>query len=196
MTALVVLAAGLGTRYGGLKALAPVGPSGEALLDYALYDARRAGFTRAVLVVRRDTEARFRRFAAQRVIQETPLGEGYLLADVNYETNPLYDQAATIGRVMVTPRRFRNAKGLGQSRTHSRHRIAMIQRMKDPSPFVRDLLANRREVETRLANLTNFGGGLTHVPPWVRGRRVAPYVTAKICIRLARDQVLRQRACA
>ena len=54
-----MLAAGLGTRYGGLKPLAPVGPSGESLLDYALYDARRAGFGRAVLVVRRETEETF-----------------------------------------------------------------------------------------------------------------------------------------
>ena len=80
MTTLVVLAAGLGTRYGGLKPLAPVGPSGEALLDYALYDARRAGFTRAVLVVRRETEGLFRRHVAGAVdcvIQEAPLGTGH-----------------------------------------------------------------------------------------------------------------------
>jgi aminoglycoside phosphotransferase (APT) family kinase protein/NDP-sugar pyrophosphorylase family protein len=49
--AIVVLAAGLGTRYGGLKQLAPLGPSGEALLDYTLRDAAAAGFSEAVLVV-------------------------------------------------------------------------------------------------------------------------------------------------
>ena len=41
---LVVMAAGMGSRYGGLKQIDPVGPSGEAILDYSLYDARRAGF--------------------------------------------------------------------------------------------------------------------------------------------------------
>ena len=136
------------------------------------------------------------RVVAQQMIRETGLGEGYLLADANYETNPLYEQAASIGRVLVTPRRFKDAKGLGQSRVHSPHRIAMIQRMKDPSPFIRELLHSRRAVETRLANLSNFGGGLTHLPPWVRGRRVTPYVTAKILIRLARDHMLRGRAAA
>ncbi len=132
------------------------------------------------------------RIAAKQMIEQEQLGEGYLLADANYETNPLYDQAAGAGRVLVTPRRFRHAKGLGQSRVHSPHRVAMIQRMRAPSPFIRQLLSTRRSVETRFANLCNFGGGLTHLPPWVRGRRVEPYVTAKILIRLARDHVIRQ----
>ncbi len=130
------------------------------------------------------------RVVAKEMIEQTPMGEGYLLADANYESNPLYDQAASVGRVLVTPRRFANAKGLGQSRQHSEHRIAMIQRMKNPSSFIRDLFEDRRDVETRFAHLTNFAGGLTHLPPWVRGRRVIPYVTAKILIRLARDRML------
>jgi len=54
------MAAGLGARYGGLKPLEPVGPAGEALLDYAVYDALRAGFGRLVLVVRSETEPLFR----------------------------------------------------------------------------------------------------------------------------------------
>jgi dTDP-glucose pyrophosphorylase len=53
--AIVVLAAGLGTRYGGLKQLAPLGPGGEAVLDYTLYDAAAAGFSEAVLVVAHET---------------------------------------------------------------------------------------------------------------------------------------------
>ncbi len=51
---LVIMAAGLGTRFGGPKQLASVGPSGEALLDYAVFDAARAGFDHVVLVVRRE----------------------------------------------------------------------------------------------------------------------------------------------
>ncbi len=57
---LVILAAGLSTRYGGAKQLEPVGPSGEALLDYGVCDALRAGFSDVVLVIRRDQEASFR----------------------------------------------------------------------------------------------------------------------------------------
>jgi len=51
---LVVLAAGIGSRFGGTKQLAPVGPSGEAILDYTITDARRAGFEHFVLVIRHD----------------------------------------------------------------------------------------------------------------------------------------------
>ena len=58
--ALVVLAAGMGSRYGGLKQIDPVGPSGEAILDYSVYDALRAGFSRVVFVIRRDIEQAFR----------------------------------------------------------------------------------------------------------------------------------------
>ncbi len=57
---LVVLAAGMGSRYGGLKQIDPVGPHGETVLDYAVFDALRAGFTRVVFVIRRDFEALFR----------------------------------------------------------------------------------------------------------------------------------------
>ena len=57
---LLVLAAGFGSRYGGLKQIDPVGPSGETILDYSVFDALRAGFTRVVFVIRRDFEAVFR----------------------------------------------------------------------------------------------------------------------------------------
>lgn len=133
------------------------------------------------------------RVVAQQMMAQTPLGEGYLLADANYETNRLYDRAAEAGRVLITPRRFRHAKGLGQSRVHSVHRVAMLHRMKSPSPFPRELLRLRKRVETRFAHLTNFAGGLTHLPPWVRGlTRVRLYVQGKIIVRLARDRVRRQ----
>lgn len=58
--ALVILAAGVGSRFGGAKQLSPVGPSGETLLDYAIFDAKRAGFTRAVLVIRAELRERLR----------------------------------------------------------------------------------------------------------------------------------------
>ena len=57
---LVVLAAGMGSRYGGLKQVDPVGPSGEAILDYSVFDAHRAGFGKVVFIIRKDIEEVFR----------------------------------------------------------------------------------------------------------------------------------------
>ncbi len=58
--ALVVMAAGIGSRYGGLKQVDPVGPAGEILIEYSLYDAVRAGFGRVVFVITRQIESVFR----------------------------------------------------------------------------------------------------------------------------------------
>ncbi len=57
---LVVLAAGMGSRYGGLKQVDPVGPSGEAILDYSVFDAIRGGFGKIVFIIRKDFEAEFK----------------------------------------------------------------------------------------------------------------------------------------
>src|SRR5258707_1170350 len=58
--ALVVLAAGMGNRYGGLKQIDPVGPGGETIIDYSIYDALRAGFGKVVFVIRKDIEQAFK----------------------------------------------------------------------------------------------------------------------------------------
>jgi len=57
---LVVMAAGIGSRYGGIKQIDPVGPSGEILLDYSVYDALRSGFGKIVFIIRREIEEAFR----------------------------------------------------------------------------------------------------------------------------------------
>lgn len=63
---LVVLAAGMGSRYGGLKQLDKVGPSGEAIIDYSIYDAIQAGFNKVVFVIRKDIETDFRAFVGSK----------------------------------------------------------------------------------------------------------------------------------
>jgi dTDP-glucose pyrophosphorylase len=57
---LVIMAAGIGSRYGGLKQIDPVGPSGEIVLDYSVYDAIRAGFGKVVFIIRPDIEEAFK----------------------------------------------------------------------------------------------------------------------------------------
>ena len=63
---LVILAAGMGSRFGGMKQLASVGPTGETLMDYSIHDALRAGFGSAVFIIRPEMEETFRDFAGTR----------------------------------------------------------------------------------------------------------------------------------
>jgi UTP-glucose-1-phosphate uridylyltransferase len=63
---LLVLAAGMGSRYGGLKQIDPVGPGGETIIDYSIYDAMRAGFGKLVFVIRKDIEQQFREIVGSR----------------------------------------------------------------------------------------------------------------------------------
>src|SRR5947208_14563351 len=78
---LVVLAAGMGSRYGGLKQIEPVGPSGETVLDYAVFDALRAGFDRVVFVIRRDFEAQFRESVGARYAGKIDLNYAFQSSD-------------------------------------------------------------------------------------------------------------------
>jgi dTDP-glucose pyrophosphorylase len=70
---LLVLAAGMGSRYGGLKQIDPVGPNGETIIDYSIYDAMRAGFGRLVFVIRQDIGAQFREFVGARFQDRIPV---------------------------------------------------------------------------------------------------------------------------
>jgi len=63
---LLVLAAGMGSRYGGLKQIDPVGPGGETIIDYSIYDALRAGFGKLVFVIRKDIEEPFKQIVGAR----------------------------------------------------------------------------------------------------------------------------------
>ena len=78
---LVVLAAGMGSRYGGLKQVDPVGPSGEAILDYSVFDAHRAGFGKVVFIIRKDIEDVFRKQVGSKY--EGLLPVEYAFQDIN-----------------------------------------------------------------------------------------------------------------
>ncbi len=66
-TTLVVMAAGMGSRFGGLKQLEPMGANGEALLDYSVYDAQKAGFNKVVFVIKHAIEKDFREMVGKRI---------------------------------------------------------------------------------------------------------------------------------
>ncbi len=70
---LVVLAAGMGSRYGGLKQIDPVGPGGEVIIDYSVFDAVRAGFNKLVFVIRHDIEDAFKETIGRRFESRLPV---------------------------------------------------------------------------------------------------------------------------
>ena len=75
---LVIMAAGLGSRFGaGIKQLEPVGPGGEIIMDYSIYDALEAGFDKVVFVIRRDLEKDFREVIGRRIEKITEVAYAY-----------------------------------------------------------------------------------------------------------------------
>jgi UTP-glucose-1-phosphate uridylyltransferase len=74
---LLVMAAGMGSRYGGLKQIDPVGPSGETLMDYSIFDAIRGGFGKIVFVIRKDIEAPFRETIGAKFEKRIPVDYVY-----------------------------------------------------------------------------------------------------------------------
>ena len=70
---LLVMAAGMGSRYGGLKQIDPVGPGGETLMDYSIFDAMRAGFGKVVFIIRGDIEAPFKQTIGAKFEKRIPV---------------------------------------------------------------------------------------------------------------------------
>ena len=64
---LVILAAGMGSRFGGLKQIEPVGPNGEFIIDYSIYDAIRAGFSKVVFIIKEEMYEIFRETVGKRI---------------------------------------------------------------------------------------------------------------------------------
>lgn len=71
---LVAMAAGIGSRFGGgIKQLEPVGPNGEVIMDYSIYDAIQAGFNKVVFVIRKDLEKDFKEIIGNRIAEKIPV---------------------------------------------------------------------------------------------------------------------------
>lgn len=76
--ALVIMAAGIGSRYGnGIKQLAKVGPKGEIIIDYSIYDAIEAGFDKVVFIIRRDIEEEFKEVIGRRIEKKVQVDYAY-----------------------------------------------------------------------------------------------------------------------
>ena len=82
---LVVMAAGMGSRFGGLKQMEPIGKNGEALLDFSVYDAKKAGFTKVVFVIKHEIEKEFKEIVGSRVEKVLPVEYVYQEVDKSYK---------------------------------------------------------------------------------------------------------------
>ena len=128
---------------------------------------------------------------AQQLVQRAP-GTGYLLADGNYDSSPLFDEAAAQGYQLLVPINHPNA---GQGHHYqSPYRLRCIERMR--GVFGKSLYQQRSSIERSYGNATTFASGLGPLPAWVRGwHRVHVWVAVKLLINAARI-LLKQRLTA
>ena len=130
------------------------------------------------------------RVMAARMLRVAPV-QGYVLADSNYDSNPLHHICDQRGNLqLLTPRRYGPGRGHGH-RQQTPGRLRSKDLLENPQPlFGQQLFAQRAEIERKFGNLTSWGGGLTHLPAWVRThRRVHRWVQAKLILRLLKQQV-------
>ena len=80
-TTLVVMAAGMGSRFGGLKQAEPITEDGKAILDFTVYDAKKAGFNKAVFILREDMQEDFKRLVGNRIAKT--IETEYVLQDTS-----------------------------------------------------------------------------------------------------------------
>lgn len=116
--------------------------------------------------------------------------QGYVLADSNYDSNPLHQICDQRGNLqLLTPRRYGPQRGHGH-RKQTAGRLRSKDLLENPQPrFGQQLFAQRADIERNFGNLTNWGGGLTHLPAWVRThRRVRRWVQAKLILRRLKVQ--------
>jgi len=146
MAELVILAAGIGSRYGGPKQIDPMGPHDQTILDYSIYDAIQAGFKRVVFIIRKDLEADFKGFFGNRyeksipceyVLQELDcLPSGY--AAPAHRTKPWgTGQAVWVCKSFVQgPFAVINADDFyGRTAYEEIHRFLQSSRLSEPKPL-------------------------------------------------------------
>jgi len=131
------------------------------------------------------------RVMARRLLRQAAV-QGYVLADSNYDSNELHDVCLHRGGVqLLAPPRY----GFGRTRGHRRQspgRLRSIELLENPqSHFGRQLHQERAEIERYYGRLSNWGGGLTGLPAWIRThRRVHRWVQAKLILTALRRRIL------
>jgi Transposase DDE domain len=154
-------------------------------------NSKAKGYKIHALVGPQDTIAAWRiapmnkdeRVMAERLLRTAPI-QGYVVGDSNYDSNKLHQVCDQRGNLqLVTRRRYGSEHGTGH-RKQTAGRLRSIHLTENPyTAFADQLLCDRNAIERRFAHLTNWGGGLTCLPPWVRThRRVHRWVQGKLVL--------------
>lgn len=130
------------------------------------------------------------RLMAKRLLKAADI-QGYVVADANYDSNYLHEICDARGnRQLLTPRRYGPGRNVGH-RAQSPGRLRSIALLENPQPqFGIQLMQDRVAIERCFAETACWGGGMTHLPPWVRThRRVRRWVQAKLTLTAIRRAI-------
>jgi hypothetical protein len=130
------------------------------------------------------------RVMAKRMLRAAKI-YGYVIGDSNYDSNLLHKVCDERGNLqLVAPRRYGPHRGHGH-RHQTSGRLRSKELLENPSPvFGESLLRQRTQIERFYGRLTSWGGGLTHLPPWVRThRRVHRWIQAKLILTALRQRL-------
>jgi Transposase DDE domain len=120
--------------------------------------------------------------------------QGYVIGDSNYDSNKLHAVCDQRGNLqLVAPRRYGSQHGHGH-RPQTPGRLRSKEILENPQPtFGQSLMRQRKQIERFFGGLTSWGGGLTHLPPWIRTlRRVERWVQAKLILNALRQRLLQR----
>jgi NDP-sugar pyrophosphorylase family protein len=166
---IVVLAAGMGSRYGGLKQMDRIGGNGEVLLDYSVFDAKRAGFGKAVFIIRRDMEEDFRGAVLSRM-------EGNFPCELAFQE----------GDALIPPALYAAAREAGRTKPWGTAHALLCARDRIDAPFIvinADDFYGREAFQTMGAFLSapEFSGGA--IVPYRLDKTLSPQgtVTRGVC---------------
>jgi hypothetical protein len=181
------------------KPLVISGCSGDRQAGYGRATGGKAkGYKLHVIIGSNGTLAEWRvapmnvdeRKIARRMLKSATIC-GDVVGDGNYDTNPLHGICDDRGNLQfIAPRRDGPGKGLGH-RKQTPGRLRSVDILEGPfAEFGHELTKQRLEIERYFSALTNWGGGLTHLPPWIRThRRVHRWVQAKLILNTLRTTV-------
>lgn len=153
---LVLMAAGMGSRYGGLKQVEPMGPAGESLVDYAVFDAKRAGFEKFEFIIREDIERDFRETVGKR------LSEGGVMAGTLWQD--LDDLPDGLGQSMDLAHRSKpwgTAHAVWAARNYVETPFAVLNADDYYGPGAYQLLADHLRRETGEYAIVGYNLGRT-----------------------------------